>query len=195
MRLAVIVPLQDWSPPVVAGLRQLQDWRRRGHKLIAVDGGPRTAAAARAQYLALCDRVVDAPRHWPMQANAGNRAPEAEQADALLFVPAGVLLPAAADRSIARALSNAASPWGFLDLRWAAPAGHPRGLDRFALALANLGRRFTGPRIREHVVFMRRSVFVAMEGFCADDPAADAEFCRRARSLGAPIIVREAAGA
>jgi glycosyltransferase involved in cell wall biosynthesis len=197
MRLAIIVPTLDRAPTIEASLRALAPMRRRGHRVIVVDGGSRDDGPVRAR--ALADRVVLAPRGWAWQVNAGGRAPEGEAADALVFLPEGVRLPAEADRTIARALDNGRSPWGFFDLQLdahEAPDAAPArvGLPlRLASALANAGSRATGIGLAEQVIFVTRAAFFALDGFCASEEPPDIGFCRRARLLGAPIVLREGA--
>jgi hypothetical protein len=193
MRLAVIVPILDRAATIEASLRALAPLRRRGHRVIVVDGGSRDDGPARA--CALADRVVAAPRGWAWQAHAGGRAPEAECADALVFLPEGLRLPPEADRAIARALDNARSPWGYFELGLVdAAAAAPLPL-RLAAALANAGARATGLALAEQALFITRAAYVALAGYCGEAPQPqeppDVAFCRRARLLGAPIRLRQ----
>jgi len=187
MRLAVIVPVLDRAALLERSLGALQHWRRRGHRVIVVDGGSRDGSTVLARPLA--DRVICAPRGWSLQANAGSRVAEAELADVLVFLPVGVQLPPLADRLIVRALSNANSPWGRFDLSFHRPDEAFGVLRGAAAALANLGSRATGICSREQAIFVARSAFLALEGFRAHDATADTEFCQRARLLGAPIAL------
>ncbi len=195
MRLAVIVPMLDRAPSIEASLHALAPLRQRGHRLIVVDGGSRDDGPVRARPLA--DRVILAPRGWAWQANAGGRAAEEEAAQALLFLPVGLRLPADADRSIARALDNGPSPWGFFDLHLHADAG-AGGMEgglplRIAAALANAGARATGVGLAEQAIFITRAAFLALEGFSGTEEPPDVGFCRRARLLGTPIVLRQRA--
>ena len=197
MRIAVIMPLGERAAESAASLRALGELRRHGHRVIAVDG----AALRRDPPAALADRVVYAPAGWSRQANAGSRAPEVELADALVFLPEGVRLPPRADRSIARALANSTSPWGRFDIGYAAGPGALRWLLALAAALANTVSRLTGICTREQAIFVSRGAFLALEGFAPVDPranraadnVADAEFSRRARQLGPPIVLHDRA--
>jgi len=186
MRLAVIMTILERAATVEASLRALAPLRARGHRVIVVDGGSRDDGAVRARPLA--DRVLLAPRGWAWQANAGARAAEAEVADALVFVPEGVRLPADADRAILRAIANSRSPWGRFDIHYACAQG-ARGSWWLASRLANACARLTGICTREQALFVARSAFLALDGFSTQDRAADMEFCERARLLGAPIVL------
>jgi hypothetical protein len=191
VRLAVIVPMLDRAPSIEASLRALAPLRARGHRVVVADGGSRDDGPARAA--ALADRVVRAPRDWALQIDAGARTPEADTADALLFLPERLRLPPDADREVARALGGGASPWGFFDLRLCpAPAG-PRS-DSFSLrlasALAQAGSRASGIGLADQAIFVTRAAFLALEGLADADGAPDVDFCRRARLLGSPLLLR-----
>ncbi len=197
MRLAVIMPLGERPDMSAASLRALDELRRHGHRVIAVDG----AARRRDSPAALADRVVYAPAGWSRQANAGSRAPEVELADALVFLPEGVRLPPQADRSIARALANSTSPWGRFDIGYVAAPGALTWLLALSAGLANTISRITGICTREQAIFVSRGAFLALEGFTPVDPGADraadnvadAEFSSRARQLGPPIVLHDRA--
>jgi len=191
LRLAVIIPIHNRAATIEQSLRALDGLRRRGHRVIVVDGGSSDESTVRASTLA--DRVLAAPRGLSLQLNAGSRVPEAEQADALVFLPEAVRLPAQADRAIVRALSNSTSPWGRFDVSFDHPHGGARAPLRLAAALANWCSRATGICTWEQVIFVARSAFLALDGFSGPDASADIEFSRRARQLGAPIVVRERA--
>ena len=200
MRLAVIMPLGGRAQDSEASLRALEELRRHGHRVIAVNGGAALAGLAPAA-ARLADRVVFAPEGWSRQANAGSRAPEVELADALVFLPEGVRLPPRADRSIARALANSTSPWGRFDIRYRPVQGLLQWPLTMAAAIANAGSRLTGICTREQAIFVSRGAFLALEGFTPVDPrtdraadnAVDADFSRRARQLGPPIVLHDRA--
>ncbi len=202
MRLAVIVPLgercdRQAAERALASLSALQPWRRRGHRIVAA-GDPGAAGDAVA---ALVDRVVFAPRGWSRQANAGSRAPEAEVADALVFLPPGVLPPPLGDRRILQALANATSPWGRFDIRYRPARGAAALVHAADAALANAGSRLTGICTRDQLIFVTRGAYLALDGYAPIDPQADGaadayadmEFCRRARLLGTPIALHATA--
>lgn len=196
MRLAVIMPLGDQPHRAAANLRALGELRRRGHRVIAVNGA---ATGMDSSLAALADRVVYAPTGWSRQANAGSRAPEVDLADALVFLPEGVQLPPRADRSIARALANSTSPWGWFDIRYATAPGPWRWPLTCAAALANGISRLTGICMRGQVIFVSRGAFLALDGFTPVDPrsnpaadnAAEADFSWRARQLARPISLHD----
>jgi hypothetical protein len=207
MRLTIVLPLLDQAVAVEASLQELAPMRRRGHRVVVADGGSTDGGPERAA--ALADRVVRAARGWASLANAGAGTPEAEAADALLFLPPTLRLPPQADRAIAAALGAAASPWGFFDLRLigidaaadatvdasvAAAAERGRALPlRVASVLANAGSRATGIGLAEQAIFVTRAAFLALGGYSLAEEPPDMGFCRRARLLGAPVLLRECA--
>lgn len=191
MRLAVIVLLRDRADTIEQSLLALAELRRRGHFVIVVGGASAHCSSLQAHGLA--DRVVVASQRLSLQLNAASRVSEAESADAFVFLPEAVRLPARADRTIARALSNCASPWGCFSVDFChARKGRSRPL-RLAAALANGCARATGICLWEQAIFVSRSAFLALQGFAAEEESADIEFSRRARELGAPIVVRDRA--
>jgi len=191
VRLAVIVPVRDRADAIEESLLALADLRRRGHCLIVVDGAGTLSGRARVHLLA--DRVLVASQRLSLQLNAASRLPEAESAEAFVFLPEAVRLPAHADRAIARALSNGPSPWGRFDVDFRHPNKGSSAALRLAAVLANGCSRATGICTWEQAIFVSRSAFLALEGFALTADAPDIEFSRRARQLGAPIILRERA--
>ncbi len=192
MRLALIVPVLNRADGIESGLRALAPMRSRGHRLIVADGGSRDDTVRLACTLA--DAVVTAPRGWAHQANAGARCAQAEHADALVFIPDGVRLPDFADRLIVKALSNSRSPWGRVPLTLERRRGSRASAAlRVAEALSNACARATGVCLRGEVVFVRRSAFLAMDGFDGDDENALVDFSRRAGLLGAPVSLAKRA--
>ncbi len=191
MRLAVIIAIRDRAASIEESLCALGELRRHGHRVVVVDGGSRDDSIARASRFA--DRVIAAPAGWSRQMNAGCSTPEAEEADALVFLPESVRLPPQADRAIARALSNSPSPWGRFDIEYRRPAGGDARAWRLAAALSNACSRITGICTREQAMFVSRAAFLALDGFAACGDAADTDFSRRARALGAPIVLHERA--
>jgi hypothetical protein len=197
MRLAFIVPCSWHAPTLEAGLHALAPFRRHGHRVIAVDGATHDArpnAEALQRVLALVDRLVPAPCGWDRQIDAGCRAPEIETADALVFVPEDVRLPAGADRLIARALSNANSPWGHFDIEGECLRTGASLALRIASALGMAGLRSRLAPVRQ-VLFVTRGAYLALGGCTGAPDDEESDFSRRARLLGRPVVVRAVAHA
>jgi rSAM/selenodomain-associated transferase 2 len=186
MRLAIIIPVLDEAERIEACLGALAELRRRGVRVIVVDGGSRDGTVQRAA--ALCDRVVAAPRGRALQMNAGARCDEARGADVLLFLHADVRLPADADRLIFRSLGKRRGCWGRFDVKL---EGRSAGL-KLVGPLMNLRSRLTGICTGDQAIFVEQGVFVALEGYAPIELMEDIEFSRRARGLSAPIALRPA---
>jgi glycosyltransferase involved in cell wall biosynthesis len=114
MRLAIIIPTLNEAATIEEALARLAPLRARGVKVVVADGGSSDDTVARAAPLA--DRVLGCPRGRGLQMNCGARAPEAAEADVLLFLHADTVLPPEADRIVLRALSNSLRVWGRFDV-------------------------------------------------------------------------------
>lgn len=185
MRLAIIIPTLNEAAGIETALQQLSELRARGARVIVADGGSRDDTVARAARLA--DRVVDSPRGRALQMNAGARAPEAQECDVLLFLHADTRLPAEADRTIFRGLSNSTSRWGRFDVTIDGQAA----LLPLVATLMNWRSRLTGICTGDQALFVERGTFLAMEGFAPIALMEDIEFCRRARTMTPPLALRE----
>ena len=184
-RLAIIVPVLDEAAGIAALLGELQPLRERGVRVVVVDGGSRDATVVIASSLA--DRVVAAPRGRALQMNAGARAPEAQDADVLLFLHADTQLPPEADRAVLRALDNSRRCWGRFDVTI---SGQAPALRLVATAM-NLRSRLTGIVTGDQAIFVRGTAFSALEGFAPIPLMEDIEFCTRAKALSPPLALRE----
>lgn len=179
--LAIIVPVLDEAPTLVARLRALQPLRERGARVVVVDGGSRDASAEIAR--AHADQVLVAPRGRASQMNAGAAACDA---DALLFLHADTELPADADALIAGALSGRRD-WGRFDVRIASE----RALLRVVAALMNRRSRWTGITTGDQAMFVRADLFRAIGGFPDLPLMEDIAISRRLLRHGRPACLRE----
>jgi rSAM/selenodomain-associated transferase 2 len=184
MRLAIVIPTLDEAAGIAAALAALTPLRRRGAAVIVADGGSRDDTRRHAAGLA--DHVFEAPRGRALQMNAGARAPQAQQADVLLFLHADTRLPPEADRLIFRALSNHPRRWGRFDVRI---DGRSRWLPTIA-RMMNLRSRLTGIATGDQAIFVERGLFLALEGFAPIPLMEDIEFCARARRVTPPLALR-----
>jgi rSAM/selenodomain-associated transferase 2 len=185
MRLAVIIPVLNEGATLGAVLARLAPLRARGARLIVVDGGSTDATVARAG--AGADRVILSGRGRAVQMNAGARDPLAQEVDVLLFLHADTELPAEADRAIFRALADGPRCWGRFDVRI---AGSHLLLPLIA-TLMNWRSRLTGICTGDQAIFVSRAAFSALDGFAPIALMEDIEFSRRARTLSAPVALRQ----
>lgn len=186
MRLAIIIPTLNEEAYIEAALQRLAPLRARGVRVIVADGGSHDATVQRAWRGA--DAVVVAARGRGRQMNAGARHPLADESDVLLFLHADTALPDEADRLLLRSLANTSKAWGRFDvvIEGLSP------LLRLVARLMNLRSRWSGIATGEQAIFVRRSAFVALEGFAPIPLMEDIEFSRRARLLSAPLALHEA---
>lgn len=185
MQLAIVIPTLNEGATLGDTLHALAGARWRGVRVIVADGGSTDGTPALAAGLA--DRVVGAPRGRALQMNAGARAPEAQQADVLLFLHADTALPPDADRLVLRALANSSRVWGRFDVTI---EGRSAWLPLVA-TLMNLRSRLTGIATGDQAIFIERSSFIALEGFAPIPLMEDVEFCSRAKRLSRPLALRE----
>ncbi|GIL06700.1 MAG: glycosyl transferase family 2 [Betaproteobacteria bacterium] len=183
MRLAIIVPVLNEARGIEAALARLAELRARGARVIVVDGGSGDDTVRRAAPLA--DRVIETPRGRALQMNAGARAPEAADADVLLFLHADTQLPPDADRIIFRTLANSDRRWGRFDV---SIDGRSRWLP-VVEALMNWRSRLTGIATGDQAIFVERGAFLALEGFAPIPLMEDIEFCKRAKRISPPLAL------
>lgn len=183
MRLAIIIPVLNEARGIEAALARLAPMRARGARVIVVDGGSGDDTVRRAA--ALADRVIEAPRGRALQMNAGARAPEAADADVLLFLHADTALPPDADRIVLRTLANSDRCWGRFDV---SIDGRSRWL-RLVETLMNWRSRVTGIATGDQAIFVERGAFLALEGFAPIPLMEDVEFCKRAKRLSPPLAL------
>ncbi|MDE2277604.1 MAG: TIGR04283 family arsenosugar biosynthesis glycosyltransferase [Burkholderiales bacterium] len=153
--LCIVVPVLDEGDTLAARLQALQGLRRRGARLVVVDGGSQddTLAIARAH----ADLALRAPRGRASQMNAGAAACPA---DVLLFLHADTTLPDDADRLV-RYATLGPFTWGRFDVR----IDSPRPMLRLVSHLMNLRSRWTGIATGDQAIFVRLDLFDRVGGF------------------------------
>ena len=153
--LCIVMPVLDEAETLASRLRELQRFRRRGVRLVVVDGGSKdgTLAVARAH----ADLVLLAPRGRAAQMNAGAAACPA---DVLLFLHADTALPQNAD-ALARRAALGPFAWGRFDVR----IDSARPLFRMIEASMNRRSRWTGIATGGQAMFVRHVLFRSVGGF------------------------------
>jgi rSAM/selenodomain-associated transferase 2 len=174
-RLSIVVPALNEVGGLAAALRALQPLRRRGHQVIVADGGSTDGTPELA--IALCDRVIAAPRGRALQMNAGARA---AHGDVLVFLHADTRLPPDADEAIRDALQEHC--WGRFDVEIA--GRHPL-LGVVACAM-NLRSRLTGIATGDQAIFVRRDAF---RGFPEIALMEDIAFSKAMKRKGRPACL------
>ena len=179
--LCIVVPVLDEAPTLARRLQALEPLRRRGARVVVVDGGSAddTLAVARAH----ADLALRAPRGRASQMNAGAAACSAEL---LLFLHADTTLPEGADALVRRATA-AAHAWGRFDVR----IDSPRRLLRLVAALMNLRSRWSGIATGDQALFVRRALFERVGGFPDLPLMEDIAISRLLKRHGPPACLRE----
>ena len=157
MRISIVIPALNEATQIVAALSALQPLRQAGHEVIVVDGGSRDATFSLAAPLA--DRALVAPRGRAAQMNAGAAVARGE---VLLFLHADSRLPADGVAGIVEELPRSCRRWGRFDI---AITGPPRLLRLVARSM-NLRSRLTGIATGDQGIFVERTLFNAVGGFC-----------------------------
>lgn len=179
--LCIVLPVLDEAGTLAARLRALEGLRRRGARVVVVDGGSDddTLAIARAH----ADLALLAPRGRASQMNAGAAACPA---DVLLFLHADTTLPENADLLVRRATLGPFA-WGRFDVRIASP----RPLLGLVGALMNLRSRWSGIATGDQAIFVRHDLFQRVGGFPDLPLMEDIAICRHLKQHGRPACLRD----
>lgn len=179
--LCIVLPVLDEAATLAGRLRALEGLRRRGARVVVVDGGSEddTLAIARAH----ADLALLAPRGRASQMNAGAAACPA---DVLLFLHADTTLPDNADLLVRRATLSPFA-WGRFDVRIASP----RPLLGLVGALMNLRSRWSGIATGDQAIFVRHDLFQRVGGFPDLPLMEDIAICRLLKQHGRPACLRE----
>lgn len=179
--LCIVVPVLDEAATLAPRLRALQPLRRRGVRLVVVDGGSRDDTLAIAQ--AHADLAFLAPRGRAAQMNAGAAACPA---DVLLFLHADTELPAGADLLVRRATLGVHA-WGRFDVR----IDSPRLALRLVAGMMNLRSRCTDIATGDQALFVRHELFQRIGGFPDLPLMEDIAISRELKRQGPPACLRE----
>ncbi|MEO7854193.1 MAG: TIGR04283 family arsenosugar biosynthesis glycosyltransferase [Rubrivivax sp.] len=185
--LCIVMPVLNEAAALPLQLAALQPLRRRGVRLIVVDGGSSDDSAALARQGA--DEVLHSRRGRAAQMNAGAAASDAE---VLLFLHADSRLPAAADAAVLRALrgddaGQHGAQWGRFDVR----IDSPRHMLAVVSAAMNLRSRWSGIATGDQALFVRRELFARAGGFAEIALMEDVELCTRLKRHGPPACLRD----
>ncbi len=178
--LCIIVPVLDEAERLTSWLAKLQLLRRRGVRLVVVDGGSSDASLEIARVYA--DIAFQSPRGRAAQMNAGAAAC---RSDVLLFLHADTELPAGADRLLLRSVARDRL-WGRFDVR----IDTPRMTLSIVAALMNFRSRLTGIATGDQAMFIRRDLFEAVGGFPEIPLMEDIAISRKLKRVGRPACLR-----
>lgn len=160
-------------------LQSLQALRASGHEVIVVDAGSDDGTADLAA--PWCDQVLAGGKGRALQMNAGA---DVARGNVLLFLHADTLLPETAVDHLERFLSSP-HQWGRFDVRLSGQ----RAIFRVVAWFMNRRSRMTGIATGDQAMFVRTSVFRALQGFAPIPLMEDVELSKRLCSLSRPYCV------
>jgi rSAM/selenodomain-associated transferase 2 len=179
--LCIVVPVLDESPNLAMQLRELQRFRKRGARVVLVDGGSSDGSLAIAAGLA--DLAFVAPQGRARQMNAGAAVCTG---DLLMFVHADTRLPHDADTLVRRATLGRRH-WGRFDVA----IDSPRPVMRVVERLMNLRSRWTGIATGDQAIFVRKELFDRVGGFPDQPLMEDIALSALLKRHGPPACLRE----
>lgn len=179
--LCIVIPVLDEAGQLAPALARLQGFRRRGVRLVVVDGGSVDGTLATAR--GLCDLALVAPRGRASQMNAGARA---LPATAYLFLHADTRLPDNAD-SLIRAAWGTGPVWGRFDVR----IESRRPVLRLVSLAMNLRSRWTGIATGDQAIFVQQDAFRAVGGYPDIALMEDVAISRALKRLGRPACLQQ----
>ena len=179
--LCIVVPVLDEAASLASHLGELQRLRKRGARVIVVDGGSADDSLAIAA--GLSDLAFVAPKGRARQMNAGAAA---GAGDLLLFLHADTRLPHDADTLVRRALQGHVQ-WGRFDVA----IDSPRPVMRVVEGLMNLRSRWSGIATGDQALFVRRDLFQRVGGFPDQPLMEDIALSALLKRHGPPACLRE----
>jgi rSAM/selenodomain-associated transferase 2 len=179
MRISVVIPVLNEAETIAQTLRWL---RQAGEcQAIVVDGGSsdETAQIARAY----ADIVLTAPRGRARQMNVGAHV---ATGDVLLFLHADTTLPQGFSALLKQALQDSHVVGGRFDVRLGAEGWPFRMIERLMNTRSRLTRISTG----DQAIFVRRQVFLAVNGYPDLELMEDLALSRKLKRIGQIACLR-----
>ena len=177
--ISVIIPVRNEAATIESLLSSLVGWREAGHEVIVVDGGSDDGTALLAR--TGCDRVLVTSPGRAVQMNAGARQ---ARGAVLVFLHADTRLPPTAMEQLG-VFAGSGYHWGRFDVRLSGR----RFLFRIISWLMNQRSRLSGIATGDQAIFVRRSVFEAVDGYPDQPLMEDIELCRRLKQLSGPCVI------
>lgn len=173
------MPVWCEAATIQSFLQPLQPVRAAGHEVIVVDADSDDGTADLAA--PWCDQVLVGGKGRALQMNAGA---DAARGNVLLFLHADTLLPGDAVDHLER-FFNSPEQWGRFDVRLSGQRAIFRVIEWFM----NRRSRLTGIATGDQAVFVRTSVFRALQGFAPIPLMEDVELSKRLRGLSRPYCI------
>jgi len=178
MTVSVVIPTLNEERTINATLARLGQPALT--EVIVVDGGSQDRTVDMAKPKA---RIVTAPRGRARQMNAGAAV---ATGDVLLFLHADTLLPLTAGEDILTVLRDPAVVGGRFDVRF----DPHQGLLRVVSWMMNWRSRMSGIATGDQAIFIRRTVFDAVEGFPDLPIMEDVAFSASIKRIGRMAALR-----
>jgi rSAM/selenodomain-associated transferase 2 len=177
--ISVIVPVINEETSLAAMLESVCD-AEGGCELLIVDGGSADATPVIASRFGRC--LTSSPGRATQMNYGAARA----RGDILLFLHADVLFPPGGLRAVERALADRRVVGGNLSVVYEGASFTSR-----AFTLVNRWRRPFGIFYGDSGIFVRRSVFEAMQGYRDLPLMEDYDFARRLIRRGSTVCLKE----
>jgi len=182
-KVSIIVPVFREGQSLLRHLAHLQQFRRRGHEVVLVDGGGEESDDA--TYDELVDQLLLSPQGRAHQMNCGAAA---AGGDVLLFLHADTLLPDDALELVLSGLADSRYRWGRFDVKL---SGHSM-LFSIIATMMNLRSRLTGICTGDQAIFVSTGAFRDVGGYPEQPLMEDIELCSRLCRTGRPLCLKPA---
>jgi len=181
LKISLIIPVLNEGERLLRQLQSLQDYRKRGHEIIVVDGG--SSDGSLDSVAALVDISCRTEPGRGGQMNCGARLASGQ---VVLFLHADTLLPAAADSLIESGLAETGADWGRFDVQFSNGAM----VFRLIAAMMNLRSAITKVCTGDQALFIRRQLFAQIKGFAELPLMEDVEITKRLRRKFLPLRIK-----
>ena len=182
VRLSVIIPCLDEAAVVGRLLQSLQALRDGGHELILVDGG--SSDTTRELARPLVDRLIVSSAGRALQMNAGAAA---ATGDVLWFLHADCQVPEGRLPKMIAVMQQEDIAWGRFDVRLSGQ----QPLLRLVGFMMNWRSRLSGIATGDQGIFIRRPIFLEIDGFPDLPLMEDIAVSRRLKRLARPACPRQ----
>ena len=174
--VSIIIPVLNEAERIEHLLASLP----AGVEIIVVDGGSRDGSALKAAQFGA--RVVHSARGRALQMNAGAAV---ASGDILLFLHADTELPGDFLYDL-RLFSLSRHAWGRFDVR----IGGDNPLFRLVERMMNLRAALTGVCTGDQAMFVRRQIFVELDGFPPIPLMEDIALSKNLRRITKPFVIK-----
>ncbi|MDH5631777.1 MAG: TIGR04283 family arsenosugar biosynthesis glycosyltransferase [Gammaproteobacteria bacterium] len=185
--ISIVVPVLNEIRVIKSLVEHLLSHQNNACEIIIVDGGSHDGTLELlGQYVA--NDNISLVRATAGRANQMNAGARCCRGDVIVFLHADTRLPDDAMKQISRAILQG-SEWGRFDVRFK----EDRWLLKRVAFMMNLRSCLTGICTGDQAMFVRRDVFVMLDGFAPIMLMEDIEMSARLLGVGAPACIHESA--